>query len=334
MIAQKSYLGYNFSMVIFYIILFLVSCLLLIFSGNWLVKSLSRISESIGLKQFTVAFLLMSLATAAPELFIGISSALRGVSELSLGNIIGQNIIHFTVAVFICVLLSGGFQVKSKTIRTTAFFSAFMALFPLLLILDGSLSRIDGIILIGLFLIYVFRMLKNGKRYDTSYNDSKTDDQTPILKKVSLFFKDFGGFVFGSTILLIASQGIVKSAMFFAEKMDIPLVIIGVLIVSLGTALPEVYFSAFSAKEGRGEIMAGNLLGSTVVSTSLVLGIVSIISPITNIEFFSYFLSRAVLFVSVILFIYFMLSNRKVSLKEGWILLFVYLIFICLEIFI
>jgi cation:H+ antiporter len=134
-------------------------------------------------------------------------------------------------------------------------------------------------------------------------------------------------------VLLIASQGIVTSALFFADRFNMPLVLIGVLIVSLGTALPEVYFSAFSAKKNEGELMTGNLLGSTVVSTSLVLGIVSVISPIENIAFFSYFLSRATLFASVILFIYFMLSDRKISKKEGLILLAVYLIFIGIEIF-
>jgi cation:H+ antiporter len=321
-------------MVIFYILVFLCSCLLLIYSGNWLVRSLSQISEILGLKRFTVAFLLMSLATAAPELFVGISSALRGIPELSLGNIIGQNIIHFTVAVFICVLISGGFHVKSKAIRTTALFSAFIALFPLLLILDGNLSRIDGAILIGLFGVYVFRMLKNGKKYDTPFDDSQTKNNVPVFKRVSLFFADFGHFIFGSVLLIIASQGIVKSAIFFAGQLNMPLVMIGVLIVGLGTALPEVYFSAFSAKKEEGELMAGNLLGSTVVSTCLVLGIVSLISPISNIEFFSYFLSRATLFISVIFFIYFMSTGRKISFKESLVLLAIYAIFISLEIII
>ena len=319
---------------IFYILLFLFSCLLLIYSGNWLVRSLSQISEFLGLKRFTVAFLLMSLATATPELFVGISSALRGISELSLGNIIGQNIIHFTVAVFICVLISGGFQVKSKAVRTTALFSAFIALFPLLLILDGNLSRIDGIILIGLFGVYVFRMLKNSKKHDISFDDSETKNNIPILKKISLFFGDFGHFILGSVLLLIAAQGIVKSSIFFAEKLNMSLAMIGVLIVGIGTALPEVYFSAFSAKKEEGELMAGNLLGSTVVSTCLVLGIVSLISPIYNIELFSYFLSRATLFISVIFFIYFMSTGRKISLKESLVLLAIYAIFISLEIII
>jgi cation:H+ antiporter len=329
--AQK--MCYNFFM-FFYVLLFIISCFFLVISGNWLVKSLSGIAEFLGLKRFTVAFLLMSFATAMPELLVGISSALRGVPELSLGNIIGQNIIHFTVAVFLCVIIGGSFYVRSKTIRTTAFFSGFMALFPLLLILDGSLSRIDGVILIGLFLVYVFRMLKNGKRFDENYDNQKDKQEVTFIKKVGLFFSNLGRFTLGSLVLVLSAQGLVKSAMFFAEKLNVPLVIIGVLIIGLGTALPEVAFSAFSANKKDGELMAGSLLGSTVVSTSLVLGLVAIISPITGISFFSFFLSRLILFLSVLLFIFFMLTDHKISRKEGVVLIGLYLVFVLTEILI
>lgn len=316
-----------------YLLIFLFSCFLLIISGNWLVKSLSKMSEFLGLKEFTVAFLLMSLATAAPELFVGVSSALRGISELSLGNILGQNIIHFTVAVFICVLLKGSFSVKSKTTKITALFAGFMTVFPLILILDGSLSRIDGLILILLFIFYTFWMIKKGRRFEEKYDESVETIKISFLQKIFLFFKNMGTFIFGVAILIIASQGIVKSAIFFANKLDIPLIIVGVLIVSLGTALPEVYFSAYSAKNGNSELMAGNLLGSSIVSTSVVLGLVSMISPINNIEIFSYFIIRLTLFFAVILFIYFMLTDRKISMKESWTLLFVYLVFVFFQIF-
>lgn len=320
---------------IFNLLLFSISCVLLIISGNWLVKSLSRISDFLGLKQFTVAFLLMSIATAAPEMFIGVSSALRGISELSLGNILGQNIIHFTVAIFICVLIRGSFSVRSRTTRITALFSSFMAMFPLILILDGTLSRTDGFILICSFAAYVSWMLKKSKRFDEAYHSIPLKDPTiSLFRRIQLFFNNLGMFVLGAGVLILASQGIVKSALFFANSLDLPLMLIGVLIVSLGTALPEVYFSAYAAKRGDGELMAGNLLGATAISTSLVLGLVSMISPITNISFFAYFSSRFTLFVAVSLFMYFMLGDRKISKKEGFVLLSVYLIFIMFEILI
>lgn len=318
----------------FYLFLFSLSCLLLIWAGGLLTKSLSKISVFLGLKEFTVAFLLMSLATASPELFIGVGSALRGISELSLGNILGQNLIHFTVAIFICVLIKGGFSVKSKTTRITALFAGFMALFPLILILDGALSRIDGFILVFLFIFYTFWMIKKGRRFDNEYEDNLNETTNgSLFSKLYLFFKNFGFFVVGVGFLILAAQGMVKSAVFFANNLNLPLVAIGVLIVSLGTALPEVYFSAYSARKGKGELMTGNLLGASIVSTSLVLGIVSLISPITDIEFFSYFLSRLALFVAVILFIFFMFTDRTITKKESFALLMVYLIFVVLEIF-
>lgn len=318
---------------LFYTLIFIISCLLLIVSGNWLVNSLSKISEFLGLKEFTVAFLLMSLATAMPEMFIGLSSAVRGVPELSLGNILGQNIIHFTIAVFICVLIRGSFSVQSKTTRITAYFAGFMAVFPLILMLDTSISRIDGFILILLFFAYVLWMLKKGKRFEEKFDALETQNSISLWNKVKIFFNSTGKFALGILVLIIASQGIVKSSIFFAESLNMPLVVIGVLIVGLGTALPEVYFSAYSSfrKDGA-ELMAGNLLGSTVVSTSLVIGIISMISPITDIHIFSYFSSRFTLFISVLLFIYFMSTERSISKKEGIILVSIYLIFVFLQI--
>lgn len=321
-------------MTIFFILIFILSCFLMSFAGNRSIKALSNISEYLGWKEFTVAFILMSFATAAPELFIGISSAMRGVSELSLGNILGQNIIHFSVAIFICVYIRGSFSVGSKTIRITSLFSALMAAFPLLLVLDGSLSRIDGVVLIASFVFYILWLASRRKRFEEQYSDTKNTQPEPIFARFKMFINGFGQFFIGIFILILAAQGIVQSSLFFAESLGMSLVVVGSLIVGFGTSMPEVYFSALAAKKGDAELMAGNLLGSTVVSTSLVLGIVSIISPITNITLFSYALSRSFLFILVILFIIFSTTDRKITMKEGAVLLAIYLLFVITEIFI
>ncbi|OJI09163.1 MAG: hypothetical protein COV08_01905 [Candidatus Vogelbacteria bacterium CG10_big_fil_rev_8_21_14_0_10_49_38] len=320
---------------IFYIFLFLLSGLLLMVAGNWLVKALSRIAEFLGWKEFTVAFFLMSLATAAPELLVGVSSALKGIPELSLGNIIGQNIIHFAVAIPICVFFLGGFSVAAKTTRVTAYFSGLMALFPLVLIVDGTLGRLDGLALIATFLIYAFWLTGRRRRFSRRYDHPReVIAGKPLGEKLKLFFQDFGLFGVGATILILASQGIVVSAMYFAESWHIPLIVIGTLIVGLGTAIPEIYFSALAAKKGEGELAAGNLLGSTAVSTSLVLGLVALVSPIENIALPAYVFSRLFLFLAVSLFIFFMSTGRKITLKEGQWLFLVYIAFVITEIMI
>jgi cation:H+ antiporter len=302
-------------------------------AGSWLIKALSNISEFLGWKKFTVAFIVMSVATASPELFIGISSAIQGIPELSLGNIVGQNIIHFTVAIFVLVFIRGSFSVKSPATKTAAFFAAFMAVFPLILVLDGSLSRIDGLILIILFLGYVTRLVNNSKKREKIYDepDNAISESKPLMQNFSLFIKNTGILLMGIIILFIAAQGIISSAKHFVDIFDIPLVIMGAVIVSLGTALPELYFSALAAKKGETELMAGNLLGSVVVSTSLVLGITSLISPINNITLYSYASSRIFLFISVCLFIAFIWSDKKITRGEAWVLLGIYLAFIATE---
>jgi cation:H+ antiporter len=320
-------------MMIIFILIFIASCFLLMLAGDWLIKALSNISEFLGWKEFTVAFIVMSIATASPELFIGIGSALQGIPELSLGNIIGQNIIHFTVAIFILVLIRGSFSVKSPATKTAAFFSAFMAIFPLILVLDGSLSRTDGFILILSFIGYTIRLINNSKRRENIYDETTNSisKSKSLMQNFSLFIKNTGLLLVGVFILLVASQGIITSSKYFVEIFNIPFVVMGAVIVGLGTSLPEVYFSAISARKGETELMAGNLLGSTVVSTSLVLGIVSLISPIRNITIFSYASSRIFLFISVCLFIAFIWSDKKITRGEAWTLFIIYLIFIATE---
>ncbi|HRY30847.1 MAG TPA: sodium:calcium antiporter [Candidatus Paceibacterota bacterium] len=320
-------------MSLLFVLVFFLSCALLMISGNWIIKALSGISEFLGWKEFTVAFIIMSIATASPELLVGVSSAIRGIPELSLGNIIGQNIIHFTVAIFILVLIRGRFSVRSRATRTATLFSAFMAIFPLILVLDGSLSRIDGLILILLFLVYTIRLIQNSKRRESVYDVEADSPATGkfILTDFTSFLKDVGILLIGVAVLLIASQGIISSSIHFVQLLNLPLVIVGAVIVGIGTSLPEIYFSAASARKEEPELMAGNLLGSTVVSTSLVLGIVSLISPVTGISWHSYATSRIFLFISVCLFISFIWPDKKISRTEAWILFTIYLLFIATE---
>lgn len=324
-----------FSVFLFAIFLFITSCALLIMAGNWLVNSISHVSENFGWSQFSVSFFLMSLATASPELTVGITSALRGVPDLSLGNIIGQNIIHFTLAVAICVFIKGAFFVQSEVVRSTAWFAGLISILPIFLVIDGQLSRLDGVVLISLFILYSSWLYQqrgeHKKKYDLSPEHGKDNH---FIKKFKQFFRDFGFFIFGVGAIILSAQGIVRSSLFIADFVGLPLIFIGILAVSVGTALPEVYVSALAAKKDKGDIMAGNLFGSAVISTSLVLGIVSIISPINNIIVPTYLVGRLFLLIAVALFIYFMATDRKIDIKEATILSFVYLAFVLFQIFI
>jgi len=314
-------------MILIYIILFIASFFILSFASKWLVASLSKIARFLGWKEFVVAFFVMALAGAVPNLSIGISSALHGISQLSLSDIIGGNIIDLTAVIALGVLISkNGLRANGRTVRKSAIFVLFLAFLPLILMLDGVISRIDGVILILIFFVYSFWLFGKRRRFHKSYHNGNRTTFKNIFKN---FF-----FLFGSLILLLlAAEGIVRSATYFSIALNLPLVLIGILIVGLGNALPEMFFTIQAAKKSKGRMIIGNLMGSIIFLMTLVLGIVALISPIKVDDFSPFVIGRFFLIVSAVLFFIFLKTGEKITKKEAWILLFVYIAFVATEIF-
>lgn len=313
------------------ILIFVISCFGLAVAGNLLVGSLSRIADFLGWKEFTVSFFVMSAATALPEFFVGVSSAFQGVPELSFGNIIGQSIIHFTLAIGACVIFVPFFKVDSPVIRASAWFSGIMAILPIALIADKQLSRADGLVLVVSFVVYSLWLFSKRSKFSESY-EVKQKDERPLLARFSSLMKDVGIFAFGVGAIILAAQGIIVSTVSFAGYLGLPLVVVGALIVGVGTSLPEISFSAISARKSHAGMMLGNLLGSTAVSVSMVLGAVAVINPISVPDISPYLISRAFLVIAVGLFIFFMTTGRMITRREGIALLGVYAAFVLAEI--
>src|SRR3989338_694406 len=144
-------------MVYLTLILFLISCLVLVASGGYLVKLIVKIASYLKLSEFVVAFIIMAFATSIPELFVGINSAIGGNPALSLGNVIGSNIADLTLVIGIAALLGRGIKPKNFRIKKDSLFMFLTALVPVaLMIFDQTLSRTDGVILISIFIIYIW----------------------------------------------------------------------------------------------------------------------------------------------------------------------------------
>ena len=143
-------------MILFYVLIFIVSCGLLFWSGSFLVGALMRMAKFLGWREFVVAFFVMAFAGSAPNLFVGISSALHKIPQLSFGEIVGGNVIDLTLAIALATLIAKGLPAKSRLVQGSSIFTIIIAILPILLILDGILSRGDGIILILVFFFYIF----------------------------------------------------------------------------------------------------------------------------------------------------------------------------------
>lgn len=310
------------------IILFLVSCGLIIFAGKWVVSSLLDIARFLGWKEFVVAFFAFSLGSVAPEFFIGISSALHGIPELSLGNIIGQNILLLTVTVAVSALvLRGGIRIQSQTVKVGSTFAVIAAVLPLIMVLDGTLSRIDGLILILTFAGFTVWLFSKKERFSKIYQDEISESSSVGL---NTFFKKIFIFIGSLALLVVSAEGIIRSSLGFAEGLGFSVPFVGLLIVAIGTGLPETYISFNLAKRGQSWMILGGLMGAVALSSTMVLGLISVIQPIVipASELAHLTLARIFLLLSALFFLFFVKTGRQISKKEAIFLLLFYAVFV------
>ena len=272
-----------------------------------------------------VAFILMAFIASLPDLFIGISSIFHGIPEASFAEITGANIINLTLAIGLAVLFLGGsLEVEKKIIKKDAVFTAISALLPIILILDGELSRIDGIILLLGFAIYLSWLFSQKDRFHRIYNNT---DQG-----IKQFLKDILLFLGSVALLILGAELMIGLIVIFAQTFNISTTLIGVIVIGAGTALPETYFVVRAALHGRREMILGNLMGSVVITSLLILGVVALIYPIKIADFTPYFIARIFLMISAISFMVFIRTHEKITKKEALLLIFIYLAFVAAEI--
>ncbi len=315
-------------MIFLYILIFLISCGLLALAGKYLITALVKVAKVLCWKEFVVAFFIMAFAGSLPNLFVGVSAALRGIPELSFGDVMGGNLADLTLVLALAALFAKGIPAASKTIQTSSIFTLVIAVLPLLLVLDGKLGRIDGVILIMFFAMYIFWLFSKDERFQKVY-DAPPCSLTKQMKELS---RSLGVVIVGILLILLAAQGIVVSASFFADYFALPLALIGILIVGLGNCLPEMYFSIMSARKGEGWLILGDLMGSVIVASTLVLGIVALISPIQIADFSPFAIARIFLVLAALSFLTFVRTGQKITRKEAVFLLAIYIVFLITEI--
>lgn len=305
------------------LIKFALAFLVLVYSSRILVRSLVSMAYFLRISDYAVSFIIMGFATSIPELFVALSAGVNGTPALSFGNIIGANILNVTLLLGIIALIAGGIPNRDQSIKTDAWIIFIIAVMPLLLIWDGKLDQPDGLILILLYFWYLNRLFKQQKILGKVLNHFGRNFQG-----VAWVFKEVGFFVLGIALLLAASAFIVAQASELTKLLGLDLGIFGILIVALGTTIPELTFGLRSVLHKHEQMTLGNAIGSVAVNSSLILGLLALISPF-SLEFIPNLkLSIAALVISLWLFNIFLTNDQpRITRKEGLILLVVYLVF-------
>jgi len=309
---------------------FIISCIVLSWLSKSLIKTLVQIARYLNLKEFVVGFFIMAFATSAPNLFVDINAAMQGLPQMAFGDIVGGNLVDLTLVMSLAVLFSKrGISTKSNMVQSSAIFTGLIAILPLLLILDGSLDRIDGAVLLLAFFGYAIWIFSKNDNFQKIYKHTKGEEGITTFWLV----KNVAKLILLLSLLLASSFAIVDSAQVFAKALGVPIALVGILIVGLGNCFPEAYFSIISARKGEGWMILGDLMGSVIVCATLVLGIVALISPFTITDFSPFLVARIFVLVAVVFYLFAIKSDKKITKKEALLLLFTYIAFLITEVF-
>ena len=260
-------------MIIENFLMFALSGFFLVISGIYLVKSLHKIATFLGISEFSAAFILMAFATSIPELFVGISSALQGVPQLSMGNVIGANIIDLTLLTGIFILIAKGIKFKSGKVGKEIYFMFIgILLLVVLYMIGNSLSRIDGVILLCLFIVHTFLLVRKQRKYSKRINHKKNQQRKRVWYMLL--------FILSLIVLFISSKYVVQYADAISIDLGLPEIFIGLFLISIATTLPELVFGINAVLLKHQEMSIGDQTGTIFTNTCLILGIVSIIHPI------------------------------------------------------
>ena len=304
------------------LVLIVIGLVLLILGGNWLLKSAVGFSLRLNIPKIVIGMTVVSFATSAPELIVSVRSALENHADIAFGNVIGSNIANLGLVLAITILISTISVEKSfyKTDWPVMIISSLL-LYGFITF-DGVLQRYEGIILFTfliIFLIYLLRFQKTAV-----VDEMPEDDEELPLHKIVLFL------VIGGVALWGGSELLIDGAVGMAKNFNVSERVIGITIVSVGTSIPELAASIIAVLQKEKAISLGNLIGSNVFNILAVLGVTSMITPITITD--QGLLTNDIFWMLGISFLVFPLvfapTKMKLSWKEGLILLAIYMVFI------
>lgn len=264
-----------------------------------------------------VGLTVVAFGTSAPELFISLLSALNGTSGMAIGNVVGSNIFNTLLIVGVSAAVAP-IAIARGTVRKDIPFGLGASLLFVALCLDGDVSRVDGILLLAAFFLFMVYTLCLAKKDVADAGDT-------MAVKASMG-KSILWVVLGLAMLVLGSQIFVKGATLIAQMLGVSDAVIGLTIVAGGTSLPELATSVVSARKGQSALAIGNVIGSNVFNVLMILGLTATISPLATagITWVDY-----VLFVVSLALLWGMSYTRyRVSRWEGWLLVALFVSYI------
>ena len=302
--------------VVVQMILLVIGFVLLVKGADWFVEGASRVAERFGIQQLVIGLTIVAMGTSLPEAAVSVSAALKGSAEITIGNILGSNILNVLLILGLTAVITPVAVQKSTIKYEIPYVVVVSAVLMGIGYADGVVGRLDGVILWILFIMYLLYLLKMAKSGADVIEEIPGDGKPmPVWKMLVMIVAGAAMIVLGSNLAVDAASGLAR-IFGMSERL------IGLTIVAFGTSLPELVTSVTAAIKGKADIAVGNIVGSNIFNILFVVGTSALITPVV---YASSFLvdSIAAIAVGIILWLL-VLRKQKLDRLGGVILLVCY----------
>lgn len=302
------------------VLFILVGIVLVLWGADRLTDGAVAMAEKMKMPQIVIGLTIVAMGTSMPEFCVSLVSALKGTTDLAVGNIVGSNIFNTLLIVGVSAWVAPMTILKS-TVRKDIPFALFASVVLFIMCLDGNISRLDAGILFVLFLVFMYVTLKGAKTKDddtTAKTEPIEDNKKPMATWLSIVW-----IIVGLACLIGGSNLFVEGATKVAEHIGVSEAVIGLTIVAGGTSLPELATSVVSARKGNSGIAIGNVLGSNVFNILAILGVTGVITPM-HLQGIT-MLDLSMMVVSTLLVWLFSFTKYKIARWEGVVLTIVFI---------
>lgn len=297
-------------------VLLIAGFVMLINGADRFVEGASKIADKLGVPQLVIGLTIVAFGTSVPEAAVSISAALKGSAGLSVGNVLGSNILNILIILGLTSVICA-VPVQKSTVRfEIPYVILISVILSMLGLSKGYLNWIDGVILwvfMIIYLLYLVRMTKNG---------TSQQEDTPQAKEGDTLFYMILSIIVGLGLVVLGSDLAVDAASKIAAIFGMSDRLIGLTIVALGTSLPELVTSVTAATKGKADIAIGNIVGSNIFNILFVLGTSSLIIPLTYSSSFT--VDSIVAIFAAVLLLLCVLRKQKLTRPGGIIMLVCY----------
>ena len=309
-------------MLLLNIILYIFSFIIIWLGSGLIVSSVDRFSRRLRLSSFAVSFILLGLLTSTPEFAVGLQAIADHDPEIFVGNLLGGIPVIFLFVIPALAILGNGINIKHELDKSNLIATLAVVFAPSLLVLDKKFSNPEGAVLIILYLVLILLIERKHGLLDK--------DNSEVLNIKAYSSKDVLKILFGIGLIFISSNIIVEKTMYFANLFSISAFYISLIVVSLGTNLPEFSLAIRSVFTRKKDVAMGDYMGSAAANTFL-FGVFTLLNDGEVLTVNNFFITYLFISLALCLFYLFSASKNNISRNEGFILLGIYLIFAFLE---